>query len=243
MTISIPPGTANVVGRDAVPVIKGAVVCLAGAVVAAASFLAVPAAHAVAGCTVPGDYLRLFQPDGGYTLSIKANGSALGPGAVAVIPGGEIGTYGNVSGGIQGRNIDFTITWDNNKGTAHFTGSVGDDGVAHGSATGPSVPINLWNPGPWNSDGALTCEDQSKQGPDVSWDPVPLGGLTVRITDRSGSKTSQCTYRADGYERGFELKAGKTTNLVIFPAIRKYAPWDVTVTCDNGTETRTSIVF
>jgi hypothetical protein len=39
------------------------------------------------------------------------------------------------------------------------------------------------------------------------------------------------------------LKAGKTTNLVIFPAIRKYAPWDVTVTCDNGTETRTSIVF
>lgn len=240
-TIRIPTGATNAARSSAVPVSRAAaVVSLSCVSVVAALFLTVPAAHA-AGCGVPGENLTLFQPDGMYTVTVNANGSALGPGAVAVIPGGEIGTYGNVSGGIQGRKIDFTITWDNNKGAAHFTGTVGDDGVAHGTSTGPSVPINLWNPGAWNSVGPLTCTDQSKQGPTVSWDPR-LGGLTVHITDRSGVD-SNCTYKADAYEQPFFLPKNSTKDLVIVPAIPKFANWDVTVTCDNGTSTQTSIFF
>lgn len=153
-----------------------------------------PVALADESCTVPGQYLNLFQPDGNYKLFISANGSALGPRGLAVVPGGAIGTYGNVRGGIQGRNVDFTITWDDNQGQAHFTGTVGDNGVAHGASSGPSVPINLWNPGPWDSTDPLTCpaaEAQAaktatvKQDVDVFDQPDGVGteypGIILRV--------------------------------------------------------------
>lgn len=136
---------------------------VAAAAIGAAGFVAVPAAHADVTCTVPGEYLYLNQgprPDIGFghqaEVIVNANGATLGPGGMATV-GPELATYGNASGSIQGRTIDFTITWDDTRTQAHFTGTVGDDGIAHGISTGESVPINLWNPGPWDSQGPLNC--------------------------------------------------------------------------------------
>jgi len=80
-----------------------------------------------------------------------------------------------------------------------------------------------------------------KQGPAVSWDPR-VGGLTAHITDRSGVD-SQCIYDSDGYRRSFFLPAKATYDLVIVPAIPKFANWNVNITCDNGTSTQTSTFF
>lgn len=80
-----------------------------------------------------------------------------------------------------------------------------------------------------------------KQGPTVSWSPR-VGGLTARITDRSGV-ASQCTYDSDGYTRSFPLPANGTFDLAIVPAIPKFANWNVTVKCDNGTVTNTQTFF
>ena len=119
---------------------------------------AVPA-HADTSCTVNGDYLRLRQTFGNYvtTTTINAKGSSLGPGVVTVPPSGTNGTYGSASGSINGRTVDVRITWNDNKGTAHFTGTVGDDGIARGDSTGTPIPINLWNPGPWSTSEPLNC--------------------------------------------------------------------------------------
>jgi hypothetical protein len=79
------------------------------------------------------------------------------------------------------------------------------------------------------------------QGPAVSWDPR-LGGLTAHIKDRSGV-AAQCTYNSDGYVRSFFLPANSTYDLAIVPAIPKFANWNVTISCDNGTSTQTSTFF
>jgi hypothetical protein len=139
----------------------------AATAVAAGGFLAVPAAHADTTCTVPGSArtgwpLYLHQTNG-YDLTIQADagGSKLGPSGSVVFTNEqgsrEQGASGSVSGAIAGRAIDFTITWENNQGQAHFTGTVGDDGIAHGTSTGPPVPDNLWEPGQWGSTNRLTC--------------------------------------------------------------------------------------
>jgi hypothetical protein len=208
----------------------------------AGAIVAVPAAQAEPTCTVPGPHLTLHQANG-YDIVVSANGATLGPtGLARANP--EMATYGDVSGGIQGRTINFTITWSDNKGTAHFTGTVGDDGVAHGTSSGPSVPVNLWNPGPWDSVGALTCTDSqaaAKQGPAVTWDPV-IGGLVAHITDRSGV-SAQCTYTSDFYTRSFFLQANSTYDLRIVPAIPEFRNWNVNISCDNGTSTDTTTFF
>ena len=129
--------------------------------VAAAGLLSMPVAHA-ASCTVNGDYLRFQQHEGPYTTttSVNAKGSALGPGVVSVPPSGTNGTYGKASGSINGRDINVHIIWDDNKGTADFTGTIGDDGIARGNSTGTPIPINLWTPGPWDTaPGQLSCTD------------------------------------------------------------------------------------
>jgi hypothetical protein len=80
------------------------------------------------------------------------------------------------------------------------------------------------------------------QGPGVSWEQRPIGGLTAHIQDRSG-KAAQCTYTSDWYTRSFFLPANSTFDLVIFPAVPKFQNWNVTVACDNGTKTQTTTFF
>jgi hypothetical protein len=126
------------------------------AVIVAAGFLAVPTAQAAHSCTVNGGYLQLYQPDGQHSVSVQANGSTLGPGAV-VSTHGVNPVYGNATGSVSGNVVDFVIDWNDNKGTAIYRGTVGDDGIAHGTATGNVIPINLWNPGAFDSTNTLTC--------------------------------------------------------------------------------------
>ena len=98
--------------------------------------------------------------------------------------------------------------------------------------------------GPENSDlavGAPPPASKPLQGPTVSFETV-VGGLVAHITDRSGV-ASQCTYESGLVQRGFALPAKSTFDLRIVPAIPQFRNWDVTVSCDNGTSTKTSTFF
>ena len=213
--------------------------------IVAGGFVVIPVtyqANAETTCTVTGQYFNLHQSNG-YDLVISANGATLGPtGLARANP--EMATYGDVSGGIKGRLVDFTITWSDNKGQAHFTGAVGDDGVASGNSTGPSIPVNLWNAGPWTSNEPLNCTspeaEKAKQGPLVSGE-AGLAGVTFHVTDRSGV-ASQCTYSSEGYNDSFGLPANGSFDLFV-PAIRMFKTRTGTITCDNGTSTPTSVFY
>jgi YD repeat-containing protein len=129
--------------------------------------------------------------------------------------------------------------------TETYSGAVGDDGIARGKVSNTS-PI-VQSGGDWSTAAPLKCDKEAapeaapKEGPTVSFDPI-LGGLNVHITDRSGV-TSQCTYDADGFTRAFRLEANKSTDLKIVPAIPKFDNWNITITCDNGTSTKTTQFF
>jgi hypothetical protein len=80
-----------------------------------------------------------------------------------------------------------------------------------------------------------------KQGPTATFNPI-IGGLEVRITDRSGV-SAQCTYTSDNLERSFALQANSTYDLKIVPLIPKFRDWNVTIACDNDTKTQTTNHF
>jgi hypothetical protein len=122
--------------------------------IAAGGILAVPAAHADSSCAVEGEHLNLHHSSG-YDVTLDASGASLGPGAVIrVAPG--LASDGNVSGGIDGRTIDFRISWYGTKSYVYFTGTVGGDGIAHGTSTAITDPVGL-NEGPWDSVDSLAC--------------------------------------------------------------------------------------
>jgi hypothetical protein len=132
---------------------------LAAATVGAVGMLTAPTAHADESCTVDGEYLVLRNTELSYqSMSVQANGSHFGP-RVVTSASGENPTYGTVSDSVvTGRGfLSFTITWDDNKGRAHYAGQVGDDGLSHGTADGPQIPVNLWNAGLWDSTTHFTC--------------------------------------------------------------------------------------
>jgi hypothetical protein len=85
---------------------------------------------------------------GGWTVTFTSTGSTASGSALAVFDDG--GTVsGTVSGGIQGRNVDLAITWNNKPNNIWtLTGSVEDDGLVHNG--GPSF---------WTSSRPLACKD------------------------------------------------------------------------------------
>ena len=125
--------------------------------------------------------------------------------------------------------------------TETYSGAVGDDGIARGKIFNTS-PI-VQSGGSWSTGAPLKCEKEAapKEGPTVSFEPI-LGGLNAHITDRS-DVTSQCTYDADGFTRTFRLEANKSTDLRIVPVIPKLDNWNINITCDNGTSTKTTQFF
>ena len=145
----------------------------------------------------------------------------------------------------ENKFIEITMAMPTNPPVTNgYNGVVGDDGIARGRSFNTS-PLD---PGPrdWSTAAPLKCAKEAaieapKQGPTVSFDPI-LGGLNVHITDRSGV-TSQCTYDADGFTRSFRLEANKSTDLRIVPALPKFDNWNINVTCDNGTSTKTTQFF
>jgi hypothetical protein len=74
----------------------------------------------------------------GYQVFFTSTGPATSGPAVAVSDNNVDKMQGGpVNGGIQGRNVDFTIHWTilPNGSKGHYTGVVGDDGFVHGDTT------------------------------------------------------------------------------------------------------------
>jgi hypothetical protein len=165
------------------------IMCSAATALSAVGLLTAPTTHAEDSCTVDGDYLVLRNTELSYqSMSVQANGSHFGP-RVVTSAHGENPTYGTVSDSVltgQGF-LSFTITWDDNKGRAHYAGQVGDDGLSHGTADGPQIPINLWNAGLWDSTTHFTCSSaQTPSAAHTLTDDVQLwsdpGGPDVGAT-------------------------------------------------------------
>jgi hypothetical protein len=219
-----------------------------------------PLAPACEKYQVNGGMIQTLQ-DNGISTTVSWSGSnAVGRPFYTV--GGGAPTYGTVTGGVKNRGtFDFTVNWDEGPGAGrsfHYTGEVGADGIARGSMFDSKGPLSSWEtkspltciqaapPPPAPAPAPAQAPAQAPapkplQGPGVSWDPR-IGGLTAHINDRSGV-ASQCTYKSDFYERSFFLPANSTFDLVIVPAIPKFQNWDVSITCDNGTQTQTSTFF
>ncbi|BDB40144.1 MULTISPECIES: hypothetical protein [Mycobacterium] len=115
--------------------------------------LAASAAHAAGNCTVAGPQLQMHQSTG-YDVTVDANGAALGP--TAVVSTAEQTSPGSITGGIEGRTVDFVVTFAGTKAYVHFTGTVSNDGTAHGTSSGTAVPLKL-DAGSWDSTTRFTC--------------------------------------------------------------------------------------
>jgi hypothetical protein len=100
---------------------------------------------------------------GGWTVTITSTGSTASGSALAVFDDGGT-VYGTVSGGIRGRTVDLTVTWNNKPNNVWtFVGAVEDDGLVHNG--GPSY---------WTSSRPLTCQDL-----DTKINKLPGGIITA----------------------------------------------------------------
>jgi hypothetical protein len=131
----------------------GSALGVAAVAIASGGIFAAPTAHADVNCTVPGAHLDIHHSTG-YDVTVDASGASLGPTALVRTP--QMNSQGNATGGINGRTVDFTINWLGTKAYVHFTGTVGNDGVAHGTSTAIGNPVKL-DPGSWDSITRLTC--------------------------------------------------------------------------------------
>jgi hypothetical protein len=261
----------------------------AATAISAAGLLAVPA-PARAGPMIP---LPLAPPcsqyvfTGGFSLRADAGPQILGSQtffsstgpttvggrAVNVSDDNVHKSVGNVSGGIQGRNVDFTIHWDGGGDPWHFTGTVGDDGLVHDGV----ASIN-GNPGGWDSiNGPLNCGDPAapappdpqvvlipgiKDPPPHEYEPQtqavpppakPLQGPTVSAQPGLTGVTfhvtdrsgvaSQCTYSSEGFTSDSFSLPANGSFDLFVAAIRQFRNRTGTVTCDNGTSASTSVFF
>lgn len=129
-------------------------VLAAAIAITAGPLLALPSAHAAANCVAANGLLNL-RHSSGYDVAIDDSASSFGPQVVIRTP--DVTSIGNItSGGITGRTLDFTIGWPGTKAYDHYTGTVGADGIAHGTSTGTMTPITLAE-GTWDSVAPLTC--------------------------------------------------------------------------------------
>jgi hypothetical protein len=128
------------------------------------------------GCTqwqFMGNYFALNQSNG-YYVQFPATGQAASGLAAATPVGGHValGT-GPVSGGIQGRSVDFTIHWSG--ATGRYAGYVSDDGFVHDGFT-----YDLDAKGPfstshanWDSTVPLRCVTPAAPAPQPAPPPAP----------------------------------------------------------------------
>jgi hypothetical protein len=113
---------------------------------------------------------------GAQTFFSSTGPTTVGGRSVTVSDDNVTKWLGNVTGGIQGRNIDFTITWDG--GTpSHYTGTVGDDGLVH-----RGVSSFDGSPTGWDSiNGPLGCSTPAAPP------PKPAAGLHGEVTSLPGN--------------------------------------------------------
>lgn len=105
----------------------------------------------------------------GQATVFPAGGTQLSAADAAVYPDDLPAVHGFASGGIQGRDIDFTISWlEESDSVWTFTGTIGDEGLVHrGIMHGPGFM------GLWDSTTPLACND-----PDIATKPLPGSVIT-----------------------------------------------------------------
>jgi hypothetical protein len=130
----------------------------------------------------PGN-VSIFQT-GAIVITFNSTGPVAKGVAKAKLDNGEQ-MIGNISGGIQGDKLDFTIRWDGNAGLGHYTGVVTTttlpSGQVPGDAYGDTVDEN--NPsstGSWFTEAPLVCTTPAAPPPAAAPPPPPpplIGGL------------------------------------------------------------------
>jgi hypothetical protein len=165
----------------------------------------------------------------GTSMSFAGGGTSINaPTEIAGIPGLAQGTMDPASG-----RMDFHFIHGAND-DRHFTGNQFDDGNVSGDVQ-PSGNN-------WHTTTPMVCTQQvALPNPDVASHIIP-GGIVIDVTDHSG-KTSKCHYDSEVYDRDFTLNAFETAHVPLVPALPLFRAWPVTVTCDNGTRTDTTIDF
>ncbi|MGI5128896.1 hypothetical protein ACQEVB_18980 [Pseudonocardia sp. CA-107938] len=171
--------------------------------------------------------LQMEQP-GGYVVQVPASGDKVGGRAAYAIPGRTTLTLGTASGGITGRAVDFTVTWDEGVGAGvwgHYTGQIGDDGHASGTTTSSRGDTSTWR-----SSDALSCvtpaTSESKPGPIKKMHRVFRGTATVTddvdlYSDDSGDDAKKIGF----LEKGRVVKVVKACTPDAFCELADNAGW------------------
>jgi hypothetical protein len=151
-----------------------------------------PLAPACSQWGFPGNFA--LKQSSGDTVTFNSTGPAAN-GAMAEANDGEY--HGPVTGGITGDNLDFTIPWRGrgqpddasllSKG--RYTGSVGDDGFAHGDTHDELSPASAH----WDSTVPLVCTTTAAPAAAAAPPPPPplIGGLPADtvVTPFSGARS------------------------------------------------------
>jgi hypothetical protein len=142
-------------------------------------------------------------------VQFSSTGTGVGGSAVALDSSGNKALSGNVSGSINGTNVDFTIRWDSGP-QGHYTGTVGADGFAHGTTNDEAHPGSSAK---WDGTVPLGCAStpeapqaapppaQAATPPEAPHDAIALdiqltaSQAIVTITNKS-SVAGTCTYDA-----------------------------------------------
>jgi hypothetical protein len=112
----------------------------------------------------------------GFQVFFSSTGPVAAGKAVAVGADNVTKLAGPVSGGIKGRNVDFTIRWDGG-GSGIYTGTVGDDGLVHGNTRHDAVRIDSGSapaPSRWDSTSPLGCLDLPPMTTTTTGPPAPI---------------------------------------------------------------------
>lgn len=122
-----------------------------------------------------------LRQDNGYAVGFNADGTSVAGRAAADGNSGDR-LEGRVTGGIKGRNIDFTIRWDGGGG-GHYTGDIADDGSVR---RGVTIDQSNANSAYWSSNFPLACLDAPPAPPVVTPPagnpvPPPAGPAVARL--------------------------------------------------------------
>jgi hypothetical protein len=113
-----------------------------------------------------------LRQDNGYGVGFSARGTTVaGPAGADGDSGDKL--VGRVTGGIKGRQIDFTIRW-NGGASGHYTGDIADDGSV---LRGVTIDQSNANSEFWTANYPLRCMDAPPAPPVVP--PPPPGNPEV----------------------------------------------------------------
>ena len=96
--------------------------------------------------------LTVLNQSNGYRLEFHATGPTVDAPVTSFNNRQAVAGRGNVHGGIRGREVTFTVLWDNGV-TGEYSGSVNSNGKARGDTSSP----NAGGSASWNFRTKLEC--------------------------------------------------------------------------------------